>query len=235
MFQSPMKVVAALTLVLLLVAAVWFRVQNANRLPEAAEVSAVTPLNCPSGDCATPPLPSPLTRVTTIELQQFVTEEARAIGRLDEANEESERRLDEMASRLEPEGMAWLSARALDRELPEDDRFLAADLLARSYDRLVLGSLERLVTAPFEEVRDPENTRGTVEWLVRARALEGFENFASGEFREEAAQRLRNISARLGSSFLAERSASILRRLQDPAAKTLEEEDAEKLSETLAR
>jgi hypothetical protein len=232
-FAKLRRVAAGLLLAAIVAGLTWStwrglyrEIREVSPTPSSAPATSDSPASTSATD--SPPSPG---RARVLELLR--TESIR-VGRLTERPEDDEARLAEWASRVSELEADVLAERALDGAVPEDERFLAAELLARLSLDGNPARLERVVAAPFLGGDDPESARASIEWLVRARASEGFENFlseqASANAREDAGRRLRELDARELHPFLRDRVRSALARYSNPKLPRSEERDAEALS-----
>jgi len=202
-----------------------------------ATPSAVPEDSAEGTSSANAPTPNVTQSSAQKRVLEFLRKESAQIGQLTDRPEDAEARLDAFAgATTEPEADV-LAERSLDRKVPEDERFLAVEVLARLKLDGNPARLEKIVAAPFADVRDPESARGSIEWLVRARASEGLESFV--EASASASQRadaLRRLGALVGSTthpLLQDRLRSALARHANPQLPPTPERDEAALRRVL--
>lgn len=170
---------------------------------------------------------------------KFLSQESQRVGAPVERPDEADARLDAFANSATDAEADVLAERSLDTNVNEDERFLATEVLARLSLNSNPARLEKIVLAPFTMVKDAESTRGSIEWLVRARATEGFEKFTTSEtpteLRKEAAQRLRALLPKITAPLLRDRAQSALARFDNPNLPSTQKADTEALERSLQR
>ena len=214
------------------------RSSNVTSSADVARLSGPNSSPSPDDSQAEPAEVLPL----NMPIEDRVRFEASRVGRLDNDSDGTDARLDALVEQSSRDDLKSLVRLALERTRAEDERFLAADLLARSRTTEALPFLEQVVLDPFEGSDDSESTKGSIEWALRARAIEGFERIAleSGEANARTAvdQSLRKVLEGATHRFLLERAGEVRAQINNDGnqqARRLEDEDKEKLKGVLEK
>ncbi len=162
------------------------------------------------------------------QLSAPILDETKRSGMIDKDPLESEKRLNELASKLSDQEIVSMTEIVKTPSQDSDLRALAVDLLARNKAKTVLGKLEEIITSKW-----PESAEAHVisfEQALRARAIEGLEQHPT----PQATESLKRALLKNQDSFLNDHGHRALLHRQGQA-KSVEEQNQEALSKILSR
>lgn len=150
--------------------------------------------------------------------------EAQRIGQVSDEPDEEELRLNEQALQLKPPELKKYLARAQDKTVNGDERFLAVDLIARNGSDAAIALLKDFVLSP-EQVSfssDPSsNMDKETEMMLRARALDGIAQRKS----PQAIKAIHDVIQRTDNSVLSDRAHRHRAHLEEGAPSVQEQEE----------
>ena len=162
-----------------------------------------------------PKLPGKLSK----DLSDLINSEARAMGSPDPNPDATGKRLQQRADALTADEASQLRSLSLDAQYDQDQRFLAAFLLAHCHNPAVIPELQSLVLAPYVANPEPESPASHFDFMLRAQAIEGFSNFGGDSAGIEASKAaLQKIISSSDKADLNDRAARVLAYLQNPTS-----------------
>ncbi len=143
----------------------------------------------------------------------WLSHEANTVGQVDDNPQETKKKISEFANRLGIHELEFLGQLSLDSKITEDARFLASFVLAESANPSAIQVLGQLALAPYDDTSSAHSLKGSLEWMVRGRAVEGFEKFAKSSdevVKQAAVHQLLKIIDNSKSDFLRDRAHRVL-------------------------
>lgn len=153
---------------------------------------------------------------------EMVTEEAAAMSQLNDHPEEVEKRLKELAGKMQESDVLVLQENALNPNLNGDRRFLSVYILGQSALEKAQESLEVIASTPIPETREARML--TQEEVIRGHAVESIRQ----------AETLKRVIARSDNSFINDRAQRNLLYLEGKASSP-EQQDQEALTKLLKK
>jgi hypothetical protein len=151
-----------------------------------------------------------------------VQEEAAAMSQLNDHPEEVQKRLKELADKMQESDVPSLQQNALNPNLNGDQRFLSVYILGESTLVKAQESLEAIATAPIPETHEGRLT--TQEEIIRGQAVESIRQ----------AETLKRVLARSDNTFINDRAQRNLLYLEGKASSS-EQQDQEALTQLLKK
>lgn len=151
-----------------------------------------------------------------------VQEEAAAMSQLNDHPEEVQKRLKELAEKMQESDVPSLQQNALNPNLNGDQRFLSVYILGESTLAKAQESLEAIATAPIPETHEGRLT--TQEEIIRGQAVESIRQ----------ADTLKRVLARSDNTFINDRAQRNLLYLEGKASSP-EQQDQEALTQLLKK
>jgi hypothetical protein len=151
-----------------------------------------------------------------------VQEEAAAIAQLNDRPEEVQKRLKELADKMQESDVSSLQQNALNPNLNGDQRFLSVYILGESALTKAQESLEAIATAPIPETHEGRMT--AQEEIIRGHAVESIRH----------AETLKRVLARSDNAFINDRAQRNLLYLEGKASSP-EQQDQEALTQLLKK
>jgi hypothetical protein len=151
-----------------------------------------------------------------------VQEEAAAISQLNDHPEEVQKRLKELADKMQESDVPSLQQNALNPNLNGDQRFLSVYILGESTLAKAQEGLEAIATAPIPETHEGRLT--TQEEIIRGQAVESIRQ----------ADTLKRVLARSDNTFINDRAQRNLLYLEGKASSP-EQQDQEALTQLLKK
>lgn len=156
----------------------------------------------------------------------FYEKESKRIGQVDENPALTQKRIESVASVLDPQELLWLKKQTMDRSLEGDARFFAVYMLALNASD---SSLDLLGDIASQTIPQTKNKRVMeLEVQIRAQAIEGIGRARSSQ---RARDVLLDIMNKQENTFLQDRTHRSL--YQWETGKPLEKQDKEALSKVL--
>lgn len=152
----------------------------------------------------------------------MVNEEAAAISQLNDHPEEVQKRLKELAGKMQESDVPALQQNALNPNLNGDQRFLSVYILGESTLAKAQESLEAIATTPIPETHEGRLT--TQEEIIRGQAVESIRQ----------ADVLKRVLARSDNGFINDRAQRNLLYLEGKASSP-EKQDQEALTQLLKK
>lgn len=153
---------------------------------------------------------------------EMVTEEAATMSQLNDHPEEVEKRLKELASKMQESDVPALQENALNPNLNGDQRFLSVYVLGESALAKAQESLEAIASTPLPETREARML--TQEEVIRGHAVESIRH----------AETLKRVLARSDNGFINDRAQRNLLYLEGKASSP-EQQDQEALTKLLKK
>ena len=169
--------------------------------------------------------PATATNTAEKELSPFekkLHQEASLIGKIDNAPEDTEERLQNWAKTLNQKDLEQLEATALNIEKPQDDRFLAVMLMGWSDKAEALENLKDIALAKIDPYLSP-NRMGDFERVLRMQALDGMLDLPANS--ENKTATLQSIAANTNDTTLADRASRALAALNTGAPTPKQQEE----------
>ncbi|MBS1971275.1 MAG: hypothetical protein JSU04_13280 [Bdellovibrionales bacterium] len=151
-----------------------------------------------------------------------VQEEAAAMSQLNDHPEEVQKRLKELADKMQESDVPSLQQNALNPNLNGDQRFLSVYILGESTLAKAQESLEAIATAPIPETHEGRLT--TQEEIIRGQAVESIRQ----------AETLKRVLARSDNTFINDRAQRNLLYLEGKASSP-EQQDQAALTQLLKK
>jgi len=152
----------------------------------------------------------------------LVEEEANSISQLNDRPEDVEKRLKELAGKMQESDVSSLQAKALNPNLNGDQRFLSVYILGESTLQKAQESLVAIATAPIPDMH--EERMLTQEEVIRGQAVESLRQTES----------LKRVLAHSDNSFINDRAQRNLLYLEGKASSP-EQQDREALTQLLKK
>lgn len=179
----------------------------------AAALTSVAPKKAEAGKPASP----------AQEFTGLVKKEAGAIAQLTDHPEEIEKRLKELAEKMQETDVPELQATALDTTLNGDYRFLSVYILGESSLPKAQESLETIASSPIPTLSEARLT--TQEEIIRGQAVEALRKPES----------LKRVLAQADNTFVVDRAQRNLLYREGKISAAPEQQDQEALTKLLKK
>ncbi|HEY8271380.1 MAG TPA: hypothetical protein VIG33_10875 [Pseudobdellovibrionaceae bacterium] len=157
------------------------------------------------------------------EFVALVKNEAVAMSQLNDHPEEVEKRLKDLAEKMQEADVPELQATALNTSLNGDQRFLSVYILGESSLPKAQESLETIATAPIPTMSEARLTNQ--EEIIRSQAVESLRQPES----------LKRVLAQVNNSFVVDRAQRSLLYREGKVSRAPEQQDQEALSKLIKK
>lgn len=154
---------------------------------------------------------------------ELVKNEAEAMARLVDQPEEVQKRLRELAAKMQESDLATLQESALNPQLNGDHRFLAIYLLGESALEKAQASLETIAISPIPKLEEARMVNQ--EEILRGHAVESLRETES----------LKRVLAQVDNGFITDRAQRNLLYREGKVSSSPEQQDQEALSQLLKK
>lgn len=161
-------------------------------------------------------------RTSTENFAALVNEEAASMSQLNDHPEEVQKRLKDLADKMQESDVESLQQNALNPHLNGDQRFLSVYILGESTLAKAQESLEAIATAPIPDMHEVRMT--TQEEIIRGQAVESIRH----------ADVLKRVLARSDNNFINDRAQRNLLYLEGKASSP-EQQDQAALTQLLKK